>query len=231
MEEIHIPQTVKAVLFDAVGTVLRPVPAVSVAYHDAGRRFGSRRTVEQVVTRFRRAFAQQEAIDSAKSDYFTNEQRERDRWRTIVAEVFDDVADSDGLFDDLWEHFAQARHWQLFDDVVPAWIALAQRGVWLGIASNFDARLEQIVAQHPPLQACVNVFVSSLVGYRKPSREFFSHIERALALRSDELLLVGDDQINDYHAARRAGWHAVLVARDGPPTADTEHFVCSLADL
>ena len=40
-----------------------------------------------------------------------------ERWRAIVAEVFPAVADGEGLFAALWDHFADPRHWAAYDDV------------------------------------------------------------------------------------------------------------------
>lgn len=213
--EFRIPHSVRVVLFDAVGTVIRPDPSVARAYHHAGCRHGSKMTVEEIHLRFREALAAQEAIDRQQAAWRTSEDRERDRWRAIVRHVFDDLPRQDALFDDLWDHFAAPAHWALFEDVAACWPRLAQRGLAIGLASNFDARLHGIRRALPPLDACRAVFVSSELGHRKPGEGFFRAIERHLGCRPDELLLIGDDPVNDHAAARAAGWHAALVAREG----------------
>lgn len=224
---------VRAVLFDAVGTLLVPRPPVAEVYHAHARRFGSSLGREEIARRFAAAFARQEAIDRAAGDR-TSEPRERERWRAIVAETIHDANDADGLFDALWNHFALASHWRLFDDA-PAAIARARDSAGVvGMASNFDARLHGIVANMAGLAPIARVFVSSELGWRKPAAEFFRAIEAALGLRPEEILLVGDDVENDHRAAAAAGWRAVLVDRSGKE-ADASwpaaYRVASLLDL
>lgn len=226
----RIPDSVRVVLFDAVGTVIRPDPAVAQAYHRAGCRHGSKLTVEKVHLRFREALAVQEAADRQQAAWRTSEDRERDRWMAIVRHVFDDLPRHESLFADLWDHFAAPAHWALFEDVPACWMRLQRRGLQIGMASNFDARLHGVCRAIGPLTNCRTVFVSSDLGHRKPGIDFFRAIEGRLGCRPDELLLIGDDHENDYAAARAAGWHAALVARDGNPAGDLES-IASLAEL
>jgi FMN phosphatase YigB (HAD superfamily) len=65
----------RAVLFDAVGTLLRPHPPVVDVYQAAGRRFGCDLAREEVAARFRQAFARQEEIDADDSQCRTSEPR------------------------------------------------------------------------------------------------------------------------------------------------------------
>lgn len=214
---------VAAILFDAVGTILRPDPPVACAYATVGRRFGSALGESEVQRRFAAAFSRQERLDSQQFAGRTEHLRERQRWEQIVREVLDDIQDKPAAFAALWDHFAAPAHWKLFDDVPGAWRQLAESGTTLGVASNFDERLHAICRAQPCLADSLyangslpgQVFVSSEVGYRKPSREFFRHIESRLRLKPEQLMLVGDDLENDYRAARAAGWHAVLLDRSG----------------
>jgi putative hydrolase of the HAD superfamily len=221
---------VQVVLFDAVGTLLHPEPAVAVAYHAVGRRFGSRLSPEDIEPRFRAAFARQESIDQA-AGHQTDEARERARWQAIVGEVFSDVPDPSDLFTALWEHFAQPRHWAVYPDVAECWRRLAARGLELGLASNFDARLESICRGIEPLSACRWVFASSCIGHRKPSPTFFQAVQQSLRLPADAILLVGDDRHNDFQAARAAGWQAILLDRQSRPDSSTPHVIASLEQL
>src|SRR5262245_27988040 len=114
--QFDIPHGVRAVLFDAVGTIIRPEPAVATAYLSLGSRFGSQLTKDDVRTRFRAAMAVQDAIDRDLHQGRTSEAREYERWRSIVTHVFDDVPDATPLFEELWQHFAQPKHWRLIDE-------------------------------------------------------------------------------------------------------------------
>lgn len=204
---------IKAVVFDAVGTTIMPEPPIAAAYAAAGEKFGSQLTLAEISDRFQRAFARQEAIDAAAGQ-ITSEERERQRWEAIVGEVFAEVASPD-LFTFLWDYFADPVAWRIFPDVPDCWQQLEQQGYCLCVASNFDSRLESICRGLPPLDRCQHVFVSSLLGARKPGRAFFQAVQAKLQLPPEQILMVGDGRHNDYLAARAAGWPAVLVEREG----------------
>jgi putative hydrolase of the HAD superfamily len=200
-----------AVLFDAVGTLLVPNPPVGEAYAHHGRRYGSRLSEAEVTRRFRRAFKREDERDRTRFGWRTDERRERRRWCSIVRAVFDDAWLGDALFARLWRHFAEPDNWRLAPGAVEAIELVRSHGLPWALASNFDTRLLRIVRAMPELASAKQVFVSSAVGWRKPSPKFFATIERELALEPHRLLLVGDDLVNDFQAAQAAGWQAMLV--------------------
>lgn len=215
---------VQWILFDAVGTLIHADPPVAAAYYAAAQKFGSRLSVEEIGQRFRVALAAEQRGGSP-----TNETVERERWRRIVGRVIDDVAHAeDKLFDQLWRHFAEPDHWQLYEDVPAALGRLARHGYQLGIASNFDRRLIAIAAGHQGLAACSRVLVSSDIGYVKPDPRFFRAVEERLGARPAEIALVGDDETSDVQGALAAGWRAVRLCRGKSVTPEA---IRTLADL
>ena len=93
----------KVVVFDVVGTLVEPWPRVSRAYAEAGRRQGVELVEDVIAKRFAAAWRRQEAIDAAATPAFaTNRQREIERWRGIVEDVFEQVPASGAIFADLW---------------------------------------------------------------------------------------------------------------------------------
>ena len=117
----------RAILFDAVGTLIHPNPPVAAVYSAAGRRFGVEIDENELQLRFRAAFARQEAIDRQQHGLKTSPQRERDRWREIVGEVFVGATltlqSQEDMFQALWDHFARPESWRIDDDVLPCWEA------------------------------------------------------------------------------------------------------------
>jgi putative hydrolase of the HAD superfamily len=219
-----IQPSVRCVLFDAVGTLIYPDPPVAEAYRAAARAFGCELSIEEIGGRFAAALAGTFNADGGA----TSEARERDRWRDIVGQVFCELPQcSDAIFQRLWEHFAQAANWRVFDDVGVCFAALRQREHRLGIASNFDSRLKNIVAGNETLAVCEHVFVSSEVGYSKPDARFFRAVQERLGAQPGEILLVGDDEVCDVKAARAAGWRTIHLYRRGHMAGS----VLSLAEL
>lgn len=201
-------ERVRVILFDAVDTLLTPVPPVDAVYYQAGSESGSRYTRGEIGGRFKSAYLRHHLAAR------TSESQELLRWRSVVADVFDDVVeDQDRLFARLWEYFSLPSAWQVYPEVMSVWGELEQRGFVLGIASNFDSRLLSICEALPPLDRAQHVFCSSKIGFSKPSREFFLEIARQLRAEPREILLVGDSRDHDVAPARAAGWHALWVNR------------------
>ncbi len=216
-ETNQIPASVRGIIFDAVGTILRPAPPFPVIYQAAARRFGVELEQDAIFAKFVTALGASDIYDRDVLQYRDSEQRERDRWFAIVSNVFADFvsgAELDALFEELFSHYGRPESWQLFADVPDCWRALRQRGYRVGIGSNYDSRLQTVVAGQPPLDENDGLFISSLVGYRKPAREFYDAIARAWELRPEQLLMIGDDRLNDYQGALDAGWHSIFLDRD-----------------
>jgi putative hydrolase of the HAD superfamily len=220
---------IDAVFFDAVGTLLHPVPPALEVYAAAGRRHGSRHDAATIAARFTTAFERQEQIDH-QSGLRTDEDRELRRWRSIVAEVLDDVGGPEKCFQELYQHFAQPSAWGCEPGAGEVLDTLASRGLLVGIASNFDHRLHRLVQELPELRAVQQVVISSEVGWRKPARELFEAVAAAARLVPSRILFVGDDWVNDCQGAGAAGMRAVLLDRRGRGLHNTPRIEC-LAEL
>jgi putative hydrolase of the HAD superfamily len=209
-----IPAGVRAVFFDAVGTLLHPRPTAAEVYAAVARRHGRDISVADTRARFVAAFRKEEEADRA-AGWATSEAREAQRWRRIVAATLAGVDDPETCFSELFDHFARPQSWQLDPDAGPLVAQLAGRGLILGIGSNYDARLLTVLAGFPELApAAGRVVVSAAVGFRKPAGQFFRALVRAAGCAPAEVLFVGDDPENDYEGARAAGLRAVLVGAD-----------------
>jgi putative hydrolase of the HAD superfamily len=200
---------VRAIFFDAVGTLLFPEPPAATVYGEVGRLFGSRLSIPVIRERFAAAFAREEEIDRG-CGWQTSEERERRRWERIVASVLDDVADPAGCFRELYEHFGRADAWTLNHDTHEVLGTLAARGYELGMASNYDHRLRRVLAGLPKLRCLRLLAISSELGWRKPAVQFFAEVCRLAKFPAEEVLYVGDDRVSDYEGARAAGLQAVL---------------------
>lgn len=203
------------IVFDAVGTVIRAEPSVAVAYHAIGREFGSALSVEEVRSRFTAAFAETERRDLASSGRLTtNPAVEEARWRYVVQAVFPEIEDQEGCFQELHDYFALPSAWQLFDDAVTALRNLSNAGIQLAIASNFDHRLHSICDGTPELNCFSRRFISSELGFRKPSEHFYRSILADLNHASSRVMMIGDSLENDVEGALAVGINAALVDRD-----------------
>lgn len=202
---------ITAVVFDAVGTLIRPEPPAPEVYAAVGRRHGSRLSVAEVASRFQAAFLSEEAVDRERHGLRTSEARERERWQAIVRNVLADAADTAACFDELYAHFAKPLAWRCLPDVAESLDFLGNCRLVAGVASNYDHRLHSVLAGTPALRGLEHVVISSEVGWRKPASQFFTALCQRLGLPAANVLLVGDDLANDYEGALAAGLQAVLL--------------------
>lgn len=216
------PTPIQWVVFDAVGTLIFADPPVHMAYHRIGRKHGSSITPPEASRRFRKA------ISTRPGDLATSPESERQFWRSLVGEILTDVADPDSCFEDLWRHFAAPGSWAVFADVEETFEALKSRGLKIAIASNFDERLHPVCDGHPLLQDIKIRFISSELGWKKPSPRFFAVVADKLQSPPASILMIGDDQANDVIPARDAGFQAHLIDRSASPV---KNALKTLTDL
>lgn len=182
------------VLFDAVGTVIKPRPNVTEIYCQLGRKHGSRLTRKQIQHRIKLGrrrffnvgqsaeslFVGADAYSTEPDDLTSSESIERELWRNLVFEVFVDLDSPAALFDELWDHFNEPSNWEVYPDVEACFAMLQSLGIEFGLVSNFDSRLNSIAESVFPLSTCDYVFCSSQVGFRKPSPNFYEQVEFAI---------------------------------------------------
>jgi HAD superfamily hydrolase (TIGR01509 family) len=101
----------------------------------------------------------------------------------------------------------------------------------VGILSNWDARLPDLLEALGLAQLFDPVLVSALEGYAKPDPEIFLRAAARAGLPASGILHVGDDPNLDLAAARAAGFHALLLdRRSDSPAAATIPDLCAVMD-
>lgn len=196
---------IRAITFDAAGTLLDPHPSVGAVYAEVGQAHDLPVESAMLEKRFRAAFASRRARPR------TNEAAERVFWRELVDEVFAPwagPAQMDRLFPELWATFAEARRWRPRTEMARCFGALRQRGFKIAILSNWDSRLHRVVDGHGWRDLLDGVFISAELGAEKPAPAVFAKAAATLGFTAPELLHVGDSWEHDIAGALAAGWHA-----------------------
>ena len=221
---------IRAVVLDAVGTLIDPRPSVAEVYAEAARRRGMELETEVVRRRFKEHFRRDD-VDELRGPMATDEGIEHRRWRRIVEAVLPGLPDPEGAFEELWRHFGRPESWRCFDDVGPALEAFRSAGLAVRVGSNFDGRLRGVLRGLPDLADLADsAIISSEVGHRKPHPAFYEAVCRRLGLPPHVVLSLGDDLENDVEGARRAGLQAAIVDRDGR-SPDEAFVVADLRDV
>ena len=201
------PDSLKAVFFDAVGTLFYLTNNVGDHYALVAKEVGLNLDAKKLDTAFYSAWAQmppREAIDGPR------ENDDKDCWRALVDHVLREAApevrelDRDNFFEVAYEHFAEPGVWELYPDVIDVLKHLHRR-FQLAIVSNFDGRLRVILQRLGISKYFGDIFVSSEIGADKPDPEIFRRALGSLHLQPDNVLHVGDDPERDWQAAAAAG--------------------------
>ena len=107
---------------------------------------------------------------------------------------------------------SRSRHWLLRECVLKELRVLKSNGKRVGILSNFDPVLEQILSQLGVKEYLDYVWISALVGLEKPDQKFYDLFLSHFEIEPASCLYLGDSVIRDYYPAKQAGMHAVLLA-------------------
>jgi HAD superfamily hydrolase (TIGR01662 family) len=119
----------------------------------------------------------------------------------------------DACAEEIYREWAACRHFELYDDVLPALSALHARGYRLGLISNTHRSLEAFQS-HFELDELISAAVSSCEhGYNKPHPSIFRTALRLLAVSPEEAVMVGDSYAHDIEGARAAGMEGILLRR------------------
>lgn len=225
-----IPDPLDCVLFDAGDTLLAPAPSfqgrfVAVAA-DQGLPLEEAAVEAAVADAVRTAAWPRDWTDPAT---------QREFWTGFYRDVLAALGHGDDgleLAEALYASFSDPASYALFDDVRPALVELAGRGVTLGVVSNFEPWLADILALREIDHLFAAVAISGVLGVAKPDRRIF---EAALAEAGAEpaaTLHVGDQPANDVVAARAVGITPVLIDRFARyPEPDDTHRVEDLSGL
>jgi putative hydrolase of the HAD superfamily len=220
---------IKAVFFDAVGTLIFPEPSPAKVYVRLAQKWGTE--VEELLVRKRilEAFQQQEIIDS-QNDWKVDELREWDRWKSIVRYSLPEVKAIDECFQELWDYFRTPLAWRIHPETKEVLTQLTGRGILVGMASNFDGRLAELLKGIEILEPLANrCVISSWIGWRKPSKGFFNEVIRLAKCEAKEILFIGDDYRNDYQGALDSGMQSLLF--DPKESSKLENRIQRLSDL
>jgi len=200
--------TVRAVLLDAFGTLLRmepPAPVLTALLADAGFPLDEQRVSDALALEIRHYRLRMQLG------------RDPEGLAALRAECAGVLVDALGpgappipLATDL---LVESLRFHLFDDVLPTLDLLDDMGLVLGVVSNWDCALPQHLARLGVADRFGVIVASAAVGYRKPDPGIFTTALSALGTAPADALHVGDRRVEDLDGARAAGLQALLLDR------------------
>ncbi|MFQ5481247.1 MAG: HAD-IA family hydrolase [Nitrospinaceae bacterium] len=208
----------QAVFFDVGGTLLKVHPSVGDVYARHAREHGFEGSAADLNRTFRQAWKTLGGLESLGRQQGLSV--ERGFWREVVRRTFDPHGGLDRFevyFDHIYEVFRDKECWRLFTDVAESRLldTLAARGVIMGIISNWDSRLPEIIESLGLDKYFRFVLASTVVGAAKPDPLIFQEALTRSGVPPEAACHIGDEVDTDVNGARAAGLDAVLVDRKG----------------
>ena len=212
---MRAPAALRAIFFDAAGTLIHLRRGVGYHYAIAGRNVGLNLDPAAIDRAFARAWKQMPRRETTRAP---RDNDDKPWWRELVEVVMNEVApathelDRDAFFEAAYGHFAEAGVWELFPDVLEALETLRPR-YKLAVISNFDGRLRMIVEQLGISKYFDQLVISSEVGADKPHPFIFERACELAGVAPNEALHVGDDPSGDWEGAAAVGLRVFKLER------------------
>jgi len=221
---------VRAVLFDAAGTLIEPAEPVGESYARAFARQGARIPAWRLDDAFARVMGRAPAPafpGEPPERVATLERRwwwERVRETLRAADSEARLADPDAAFEELFAGFARSEAWRLRRGAREALVRLRAGGRATAVVSNFDRRLPGILQGLGLGGLLDTVVLPGDAGCAKPAPEIFHFaLARLGGMAAEEALYVGDDAERDIAGARHAGLRTVDATRIATLEAVPDH--------
>lgn len=223
----------RAVLFDAGETILHPAPSFPELFADVLAGFGH--TVDEETIRDGLYAIPQRFVQAAERGelWTTSLERSRAFWTSVYDLFLERVGlpTGDGLQGALYAAFTDVRNYALFDDVRPTLEALSRSGMRLGLVSNFESWLDDLLVHLEIRDAFEVRVISGVEGVEKPDPAIFELALERAGSRAEETVYVGDVPEFDVAPPLALGMGAVLIDRRDRYPAFEGPRVTDLRDL
>lgn len=131
------------------------------------------------------------------------------------------ISEADGLVERLCDEFVKLETWRLHPDVVPAIDALRTAGYRLGVISNWEDWLEELLLSLGVRGHFDLVVFSARENLAKPDPRLYQRALEAAGVAPENAVHVGDDMARDVEPARAVGLTPILIDRNNRyPEAD-----------
>lgn len=205
----------RAVLFDAGETLVHPAPSFPQLFSAIVLREGHVRRPDEVVAasqvvlhRFSEAARDQEL-------WTTSADRSRLFWLSVYTRMLEalDLPSGDGLRDTLYREFTDLGNYALFDDVTPCLDVLRRTDATLGIVSNFEAWLDDLLVHLRVRERFPVRVISGLEGIEKPDPRIYELALERAGVQARDAAYIGDNPEFDIDPAAAIGMTPVLIDR------------------
>ena len=132
----------------------------------------------------------------------------------------------------VYRAFTAALDWRVYDEVRPLLASMRDRGLMLGVVSNWTGDLDDVLDRVELRDSFDFVLDSARIGFEKPHPDIFREALDRARCEAVDALHVGDSPEHDVDGALACGLRALLLDRhDRHATFDRAPRVRSLAEV
>ena len=163
----------------------------------------------------------------------------KDFWHNLIGETLNksgvSLTDNDmkNVTNKLYKDYETTLHWEAYPEVEHVLQKLQGLKIRMGIVSNFDERLEKVLASLDLIKYFEFVVYPPVSGgIGKPDPRFYQLVvDRFANCRANEILHVGDSLQLDYEAAEKVGINGLLIDRSNQEQGNDFQTISSLNAL
>lgn len=153
-------------------------------------------------------------------------------WSFLYRRFLEELGISDeGLVAKLYERFSTTSTYRLFDDALPALRAIRDQGHGLGLISNFEGWLEEMLVELEVGQLFDVRVISGVEGIEKPDPGIYRLALERAGVGAEAAVHVGDSPGLDIEPAKAVGMNAILLDRHNRYPGVHEPRITSLEEL
>lgn len=204
------------VFFDAGETLLRPHPSFHELFTATARRGGYEvdtdevRAVQQTLAPHLVELAEETGITTPSLHPGDSLRYWSHLYRRFLAEL---GIQDESLVEAMYSTFSSSASYKLYDDALPCLEGLASMGYRLGLISNFERWLEEMLVELEVGHHFEVAVISGIVGVEKPDPLIYEEALRAAGVEPARAVHIGDSPKMDIDPAAEAGMNAVLLDR------------------
>ncbi|MFA9408183.1 MAG: HAD-IA family hydrolase [Candidatus Dadabacteria bacterium] len=225
---------INTIFFDAADTLFFIEQGLGNTYASVAKKHGGNPDPNNLRKAFSKAFTSAPPLAFGGVSDEERKVLEKNYWRDIVESVYQEVGmfeKFDAHFDELFEVF-RSDAWEIFPETKEVLTILKEKNYKLGIISNFDSRVYDVMNNLEIYEYFDTFVISSEAGHAKPDPNIFHSALKEMGADPKQCLHIGDNIYNDFHGARALGIQALLLDRENEyESIGKQHKISNLKEI
>ena len=210
----------KVIFFDAMGTLFDLKSSVGEIYQQYALKHGVVADANLLNQAFLASYKTAPPLAFPDRELAAIKEQEFSWWKNVVATTFaqikllNEFSNFTDFFTDVYVYFSTIDPWYVFPDTIKTLKKWRDRGVELGVISNFDTRLIEVLNVLNLAEFFTSITISSVAGAAKPEQNIFYIALDKHRIIAQQAWHIGDSEVADYQGAKNVGISSFWLNRD-----------------